>query len=131
MPCRLFSRIHAAVLAARATKTDLQAAEPTFDIIRYRDINQVKHTVQKNWHIGLLFQIIDHRFVFAGEGFVLIDASGVQDAATIEHKTAAIAAIIGWYAMLFITETGNFYRLKILINRQTVRSPPSRRCGVS
>lgn len=109
MTRRLFGCIYTAVLTAGTAEIDVQAVETAFDKIGSGDIHQIEHAVQEDGHIGLLLQVIDHRLVFTGKGLVLVDPARVQYATAIEYKATAVAAVVGGYTMLLVTEAGYFY----------------------
>ena len=59
-------RINASVLSPGTTEADHQMLKSPVYIIFHRYVNNIKNTVQKLRHPGLLLQIVLHFFVPAG-----------------------------------------------------------------
>src|ERR1700722_12908790 len=97
MPGQRIGRVYAPVLTAGTAEVDRQAGEPSFDIIFYRDIDDVIDPIEEFGHPGLLFQEILHGFVTAGQGLELCYTAGVEDTAAVEDKAASVAAFIFGY----------------------------------
>src|SRR5580704_5168647 len=94
MAPKRFGCIYAAVLPARAAKTDHQVSEPAADIILDGNIHEVIHAVEKFRHLGLLFQKVFDGFVASCLNLELFKAPRIQNRAAIKYKSAAIAESI-------------------------------------
>ena len=77
MPGHGIGCIHTAVLAAGAAKTYNQAFKPPLNIFFNCNINNIKNTVQKFRHLGLLLQKIYYFFIPAGLCFHAFNSSGI------------------------------------------------------
>src|ERR1700722_7131518 len=97
MPGQRIGSVYTSVLTAGTAKVDRQAGEPSFDIIFYRDIDDVIDPVEELGHPGLLFQEILHGFVAAGQGLELCYPARIEDTAAVEDKTASVATLIFGY----------------------------------
>src|SRR5579859_817934 len=94
MPGESVGGIDASVLASCTPKAHLQAVKPSFDIVFDGDVDDIVYTVEEFGHPGLLLQKIFYRLVPARERLEFIYPPRVEDAAAVEDKTAAVAAVI-------------------------------------
>ena len=96
MSCQRISGINASVLSAGAAKVYRQIGKAPFDIFFHRNINKVKHTIEKSLHFGLTFEEFHYRFISAVIFFVFSIAARVFYSPAVKNKTATITAgIVG------------------------------------
>ena len=77
MPCHCICCVHAAMLAARASKIYIKAVKASFNIVFNSNIHHIKNTVQKFGHFCLLLQVINHFFIAACFAFHAFHAPGI------------------------------------------------------
>src|SRR5580658_11128483 len=82
------------MLAAGATERHHQMLEAATLIGDYACVHQRHCTGEKLMHALLLLEIVDHRRVFAAEGFEALFAPRVGEAAAVENEATAVASIV-------------------------------------
>ena len=91
---------HGTVLPASATERDHQMVEMAFQIVVDALGDNGFHVIKKHVGLGLGFKVFDHLPVATGFGLELRFTSGIGQCATVEHETAAVAAVIVWVTLL-------------------------------
>src|SRR5207244_6534813 len=91
---QLLGQIDRAVLTPGAAEGDHQILEPPTLIIGHAGVHEQHDAGEILMHALLLVEIIDHRRIFSSQTLESILASGIGQAAAIEHESTAISAFV-------------------------------------
>ena len=116
----LLREIDGAMLAAGASERNHQMLEAALLVGADAAIHERHHTGEKLMHALLLLEIFDDRRVFAGERFEAIFSARIRKAASIEDKSAAIAAVVFGQAAME-REAENSYDQIVGVGRQALQ----------
>src|SRR5260370_32966791 len=91
---QLFGKEHRAMLAAGASERNHQIFEAALLIVGDDGVDQRQDAGEKLMHGLLLIEIVDDRSILARECLEALFAARIGEAAAIENKAAAVAAVV-------------------------------------
>ena len=91
--------INGTMLPTCTTEGEHEVGEATVDVTLHVSIGEFVDTIEEGEYLAVVLEEAYHGLIKSGELLVRFIASGVVRRTTVEHVSAAIARLVGWYAL--------------------------------